>query len=171
MTAEHVTDDTQAIAVPPRSGTLPRTTQSNPQTQLDQQPDQPLTDMLLNYAKTLKGVSLASSMRAPHGTAGLFLTPDLADGPPEAFMLGHEFAHIHPEPDSSLHMTLPANIRQAALDAGWAVPHPMAGQPTVSPNLVMVFAPRDAAERELVTDLIGASHRFAMGRPTHLQGE
>lgn len=159
------------IAVPMRAGALPKTTRTNPQTQLDQQPEEPLTAMLLDSARRFDGVTLASSMRAPAGTAGLYLLPEFAKGPPEAFMLGHEFAHFHPEPDSSLHMTLPDSIRDAALRAGWAVPHPLAGQPTVSPNLVMVFAPRDDAERDVVTDLLGASWRFALGKQTHLQGD
>lgn len=46
------------------------------------------------------------------------------------------------------------------------MPHPMAGLPTVSPHTIMIFAPRDAAERALVARLIRAAELYACGRDT-----
>lgn len=158
-----VTDSLIDIVIPKRAGIAPKVTTNNPQTQIDQQPEQHLTAELLGYVKSLEGVTLQPSRRAPPGTYGLYLDRELAVGQPDAFMLDNEFAHIHPEPDSSLHMTLPNSIRAAALENGWAIAHPMAGQPTVSQNLVMIFAPRDTNEAKTVMDLLYASWHFAAG--------
>ena len=150
--------------LPVRQGPRPRTTTVNPQTQLDQQPAMPLSADLIERIASLPGVNLGPSGRAPHGTIGFYLEAEVGSGPTEAFMLEREFAHVHPRPDHSLHMTLPASVRERAIRAGWATPHPMAGYPTVSPNLVMVYAPRDASEAEVVTRLLTAAWGFASGR-------
>lgn len=165
LNAKYKVSDSQIdITISKRVGSLPKVTTNNPQTQLDQQPSQHLTAELLSFVKGLEGVTLQASRRAPPGTYGLYLARDLALGQPEAFMLDNEFAHIHPEPDSSLHMTLPDDIRTATLENGWAIAHPMAGQPTVSQNLVMIFAPRDDDEAKTVMNLVYASWRFAAGQ-------
>ena len=82
-----------------------------------------------------------------------------------------EFAHLHAAPDASFHLTLPEPLRQQAIDTGWAEPHPLAGHPTVSPNIVMVYAPRDRAEVETVMSLVTASWAFARGDGPKVQGE
>lgn len=149
--------------LPERSGPRPRVTTSNPQTQLDQQPATPLSDALIEAAAALDGVVLAPSNRAPPGTTGFHLEPAHANGPPDAFLLGHEFAHVHPGPDHSLHMILPDALKREAIERGWAEPHPMAGQPTVSPHTVLVYAPRNDAERSTVDGFIRASWSYARG--------
>lgn len=78
-------------------------------------------------------------------------------------MVGHEFAHLHPDPDQSLHMMLPPALAEEAIDAGWAEQHPVARRGLIPPNAVMVYAPRDDTEREVVEGLVRASHAFARG--------
>jgi hypothetical protein len=51
----------------------------------------------------------------------------------------------------------------AALEAGWAEPHPLAGGFTPS-GTVMVYGPRNAEELEVVWNLVQQSHRFATGQ-------
>jgi hypothetical protein len=46
---------------------------------------------------------------------------------------------------------------------GWAVAHPLAGV-RVSPGMVLVYGPRDAAEVEIVAGIAAASHQYATGR-------
>lgn len=161
---ETMTRGLPAPTLPARPGPRPAVTRANPQTQLDQQPEAPFTAALIAHAAGLPGVHLAPSGRAPRGTIGFHLDPGSARGPDRMFMLGSEFAHVHPGPDHSLHMTLPPAVRAAAIAAGWAAPHPMAGQPTVSADLVMVFAPRDRAELAVVVDLVSAAWDYAGGR-------
>jgi len=86
-----------------------------------------------------------------------------AEGPPEAFLAGNEFAHLHPGADQSLHAMLPGPLAMAVVGAGWAEHHPMARQGLIPGTAVMVYAPRDDAERAVVEQLVRASHAFARG--------
>ena len=78
-------------------------------------------------------------------------------------MVEREFAHLHPPPDQSLHMMLPPVLAVEAIDAGWAEQHPVARRGLIPANAVMVYAPRDDAERAVVEQLVRASHAFARG--------
>lgn len=147
-----------------RAGPRPRTTDMNPHTQLNQQPDLPLTRQLIARMAALDHIALGPSGRAPHGTVGFYIDQAQGSDDPDAFMLGREFAHVHPEPDSSLHLTLPEPVRSDAIAMGWAEPHPLAGLPTISRNIVLVYAPRDASELDQVAALARASHSYALGR-------
>lgn len=136
--------------------------------QLDQQPAAPYSKALVEMAQGLPGVVLAWSRRAPENTVGLFLHPAHAKGPADAFMLDTEFAHVHPAPDFSLHLTLPEPLRSEALTAGWVEAHPLAGYPTVSALIVLLFAPRDEDELAIAKHLIKASWAYASdGRSDH----
>ncbi|OWW20808.1 luciferase family protein [Noviherbaspirillum denitrificans] len=153
--------------LPLRAGGKPRTTKTNPHMQLDQAPDVTVLESVIRRAAALPGVRVAHSLRAPAGTAGLFLSRDDAQGPDDAFLLGTEFAHFHPLPDGSMHMTLPAALRQEVIENGWGESHPLAGFPTVSSNTLMVFAPRDASEGEILFELIQQSWAYARGELTN----
>lgn len=78
-------------------------------------------------------------------------------------MIGNEFAHLHPAPDLSLHAMLPPSLAEEAIEAGWAEQHPVARRGLIAANAVMLYAPRDDAEREIVEQLVRAAHAFARG--------
>jgi hypothetical protein len=148
--------------LPPRSGSHPRTTPSNPHTQLDQQPSDPrLVEELARRVFALPGVVEAPSRISVPGARALTLAPGEPVGPPEAFMVPGEFAHVHPAPDHSLHAMLPLDLAQEAIEAGWAEPHPVALMGLIPHNAVMLYAPRDDAELDVVERLVRASHAFA----------
>lgn len=151
--------------LPIRKGPRPRTTPHAPHSQIDQLPEPAeriaLSKQLIAALDDLDGVHLGWSMRAPHGTIGLYLDPACACGEPRAFLLGHEFAHVHVEDDGSLHAILPEPLRSEAMEKGWAEPHPFAGQPTVSLDTVMLYAPRDAGEAAIIASLVRRSWRNA----------
>ncbi|MGL4404543.1 MAG: luciferase family protein [Notoacmeibacter sp.] len=147
--------------LPKRVGQKPRTTTTNPHQQYDQFATPAALQAALDAVKDLAGVRLGNSMRAPYGTIGLFV--DDGKGPSDAFMLGREFAHFHPIPDGSLHLTLPTGIREDAINAGWAEPHPLAGYPTVSKQIVLLFAPRTDEEAKVIASLVKASWAYALG--------
>ena len=96
-----------------------------------------------------------------HEAVRHIVAPGEPAGPPEAFMIDREFAHLHPAPDHSLHAMLPTDVARAAIDAGWAELHPVARMGLLPPTAVMLYAPRDEAELSVVEQLVGASHRFA----------
>ena len=97
------------------------------------------------------------------GAQALWLSEEIAGGRPEAFLIGREFAHVHPPYDGGMHMMLPPEAVEELLAKGWGEPHPMARRGLIPPSAVMVYAPRDAAEVDTVLEVIRASYRFACG--------
>jgi hypothetical protein len=151
-------------SLPVRAGDRPQTTPTNPHTQLDQQPaGSRWTDELARRVFALPGVAEEPSRISVPGARALVLDPDEAKGPPEAFLIGREFAHLHPAPDHSLHAMLPPATVSEAVAAGWAEPHPVALRGLIPPTAVMLYAPRDDAEVDVIEGLVRASHAFARG--------
>jgi hypothetical protein len=113
-------------ALPKRSGPRPRTTPTNPHTQLEQNPERELVEELARRVFTLPGVEERPSAVSVPGARALWLREDVPAGPPEAFMVGREFAHIHPMPEGSLHAALPPEVAREAIRKDWAEQHPVA---------------------------------------------
>ncbi len=150
------------MPLPRRVGDRPRTTPTNPHTQLDQQPtDLHCIEMLAERVFALPGVVEKPSGISVPGARALVLADDEPVGPPEAFLIGREFAHLHPAPDHSLHAMLPSETVAEAVAAGWAEPHPVALRGLIPPTAVMLYAPRDEAELGVIESLVRASHAFA----------
>jgi hypothetical protein len=147
-------------------GERPRTTTTNPHTQLDQQPiDLRWIEELAQRAFALPGVLEEPSRISVPGARALVLAPNEPTGPPEAFLIDREFAHLHPAPDHSLHAMLPPEKVTEAVAAGWAEPHPVALRGLIPPTAVMLYAPRDEAELEVIEGLLRASYAFARRAP------
>jgi hypothetical protein len=154
-----------ALALPARGGDRPRATPTNPHTQLDQQPDDlQWVEELTRRVFALPGVVEEPSRISVPGARALVLAPGEATGPREAFLIDREFAHLHPAPDHSMHAMLPTETVTEAVATGWAEPHPVALQGLIPPTAVMLYAPRDEAEMDVIEGLVRASHAFA--RPT-----
>jgi hypothetical protein len=150
--------------LPRRSGARPRTTPTNPHTQLDQQPPDPaISDLLAERAFALPAVDERPSAISVPGARALWLREGMPAGPPEAFMIGREFAHLHPAPDVSLHLTLPPDWVDHVLAQCWGELHPMAQRGLIPATTVMVYAPRTAEELGVVSRILRVSHRFASG--------
>jgi hypothetical protein len=151
-------------SLPVRPGARPQTTPTNPHTQLDQQPTDPaLREELARRVFALPDVEERPTMISVPGARGLWLRDAVPAGPPEAFMIGREFAHLHPGRDQSLHAALPADVARAAIEAGWAELHPVAMRGLIPPNTVMLYAPRDVKELDVIYGLVLESYRFAGG--------
>jgi hypothetical protein len=152
------------LELPQRAGSRPRTTPTNPHSQLDQQPDdQRLVEELARRAFALPGVVEEPSRISVPGARALVLAPGEPAGPPEAFLVGREFAHLHPTPDHSAHAMLPPEAVREAIEAGWAELHPMARRGLIPETAVMLYAPRDDDELAVTEMLIRASREFAGG--------
>jgi hypothetical protein len=152
------------LDLPQRAGSRPRTTPTNPHTQLDQQPTDPrLADELARRAFSLPGVVEEPSGISVPGARALVLAAGEPAGPPEAFLIGREFAHLHPAPDHSAHAMLPREVVREAVDAGWAEPHPVARMGLIPETAVMLYAPRDDDELAVSEMLLRASRQFAGG--------
>ncbi len=143
-----------------RVGARPRTTPTNPHTQLDQNAPPPLQEKLFALASALPNVVVGRSLVSVPG-ARAFHLPGCAQPVPGGFMLEREFAHLHPVDDGSLHMALPFDVVEHVIDNGWAERHPLAGKFGLPNNVVMVYGPRDDDELEIVAALVRASHAHA----------
>jgi hypothetical protein len=147
-----------------RPGARPRTTATNPHTQLDQQPADPaVRGRLRAELADLPGVAWQPSGISVPGAEALVLASESSVGPAEAFMIGREFAHLHPAPDYSLHLMVPIDLADALIAAGWAELHPVARMGLLPRTAVMVYAPRDDEEAALVARIVAASRAFALG--------
>ncbi|MCW2798851.1 MAG: hypothetical protein JWQ70_323 [Aeromicrobium sp.] len=119
-----------------------------------------LTAMLAE-AGTWPRVRPAESRISVEGASALILA-DITDGPAEAFLIGGEFAHGHAGGDCSLHVALPLPLASAAHDAGWAEPHFLVHEGVLPPNIVMLYAPRDDVEAQVLLGLVRVSYEFAL---------
>ena len=148
--------------LPVRSGPRPATTTEFPHSQVDQQPvDHAVHDELVRRAAGLDGVVVRDSVISVPGAQALFLDEDHAGGPDAAFITEREFAHFHPGPDWSLHLALPDDVADLAIERGWAELHLIARTVDLPTSVVLVYAPRDPAEAEVAWTLLQASHAFA----------
>jgi hypothetical protein len=145
-----------------RAGPRPRTTPTNPHTQLTQNAPSDLQERVFEIASSMSGVVAGPSAVSVPG-ARAFHLPASAHDSPEAFMVGREFAHLHPPSDGSLHLVLAPDVVDGVIENGWAERHPLAGRHGLPANIVMVYGPRDDQELGVVTDLVRASHAFAAG--------
>jgi hypothetical protein len=141
----------------PRAGARPRTTPTNPHTQLDQNAPVALQEKLFSLARGLPGVVVGASHVSVPG-ARAFHLPACSHPAANGFMVEREFAHLHPSSDGSLHLSLPPEIVDTVIANGWAEYHPLAGKHGLPGNIVMVYGPRDEAELEIVGALVRASH-------------
>ena len=74
---------------------------------------------------------------------------------------GREFAHLHPPSDGSFHMILSQSDCDHVLTQGWGELHPLAARGEIRPTVLMVFAPRNRAELDIVLAIADAAHRYA----------
>jgi hypothetical protein len=158
-----VMDDERARPLPDRRGPRPQTTPTNPHMQLDQLPPPRVLAGLTELLFKLPGVGEQPSAISVPGARALWLDPNDARGPRHAFLVGREFAHVHPPPEGSLHVALPPSLVPEAIACGWAEIHPVARLGLIPGNVVMLYAPRDDVEVAVVLGLIRSALAFARG--------
>ena len=134
-----------------------------PHLQLDQFPSEEAVEELLQRCLRIAFVGSKQSRMASPGTHALYLSDEFAIGPPEAFIDGHEFCHLHPSPEGGIHLTLPGGLRDEAIRLGWGEPHPIAAAGILT-TLMTVYAPRDRQETDTVFGLVVQSCQFAQGK-------
>ena len=152
----------QVLSLPSRQGLPPSVTEGIPHIQQDQTSSPEVMEALASWAFSLPSVVELPSAASLPGARALTLADDLQAND-DAMIVGREFAHIHANPGAgSLHLRLPADEAGVVIDAGWGVWHPFALEGSM-PGLIMVFAPRDADDLEVVKLIVGASVEYADG--------
>lgn len=153
-----------ATELPNREGTPPDTHYGLPHQQRSQNPDEALYEALASEMfSTLPEASEQPSGISVPGARALVLDETVDPGPPEAFMVGREFCHLHPPYDASLHLCLPVGRAKDVIAADWGELHPLAAAGRVPATRMMIYGPRDREELEVVYDLVVESYRFAGG--------
>lgn len=151
------------FALPERPGPRPRTTPTNPHQQLDQNAPLHLQEELFQRARSLPDVQITPSQISVPGARAFTLVATAAGGPPEAFMIGREFAHLHPPYDGSLHVMLPEELAASVVAKGWGELHPVVRRGWLPPTALMIYGPRDEAELAAIWTILQASYAFARG--------
>jgi hypothetical protein len=150
--------------LPVRPGPRPTTTDTFPHSQVDQQPaDRSGLDDLRRRAFALDGIVERPSCISVPGARAMVLADDRVAGPETAFIHERELAHFHPDPDWSLHLALPDDIADLAIERGWAELHLIARTDELPGSVVLAYAPRDADEAEVLWTLLQASQAYADG--------
>ena len=150
-------------SVPDRAGERPQTNPAMPHTQLTQLAPVALQETLFERTARLPGVLVGRSHVSVPGARAFHLDEEHAGGPREAFMVGTEFAHLHPPYDGSLHLVLSEAEAREVIARGWGEFHPLVEQGIMPPTNLMVYGPRDEAELETVWQIVQASHATATG--------
>lgn len=132
-----------------------------PHTQLDQNAPVELQEVIVERVRRLPGVSIAASRVSVPG-ARAFVLQDPSDLP-GAFMVGGEFAHLHPPGDGSLHLMLSEEDADEVIAKGWGELHPAAREGLIPGAALMIYGPRDEGELDVVWRIIEASYRLARG--------
>jgi len=82
-------------------------------------------------------------------------------------IVGREFAHIHRHPGAgSLHLRLPADQATEVVTKGWGEWHPFALDGS-APGLVMLFAPRNDGDLDVVQAIIESATDYATSPIDH----
>jgi hypothetical protein len=155
-----------AFELPLRPGPRPTGASALPHIQLDQWPPSEIAEELFVRCLGLPNVRPKQSRMASPDCQALTLPDKLSAGPSDAFIVDHEFCHLHPLPYASIHLTLPKQIRQRAIRQNWAEQHLASRAGILPETLVLVYAPRNLHELAIVFQLVWHSNQFAMGLGT-----
>lgn len=148
------------LTLQPRPGERPSVTTGIPHIQLDQGSSDDVFAELATWAFSRDGIVELPSLASLPGARALTVAQGVTLNS-RAMIVAREFAHIHPQPDGgSLHLRLPAGDARQMVDQGWGEYHPFALDGSI-PNLVMVYAPRDGEDLDVVKTIIAASIEFA----------
>lgn len=151
--------------MPIRLGDRPSTTNTNPHTQLNQQPeDISYVGELQSWAFELANIEKRPSLVSVPGAMAMFMDKAHICTKCNAFMADTEFAHFHPHPDYSLHLGLPQEDAKIIIEKGWGEWHPLIKRGFLPPNIIMMYAPRNQEELEVAKFILGHSYAYAKGK-------
>ena len=147
-----------------RPGPKPETTSRLPHSQLTQHGPDEIIDKLHQWCFSIPDVNNEPSGISVPGARALVMHHG-AQCNHAAFMVGREFAHIHPHPDNgSMHVKLPADQASYVVEKGWGEDHYLVSAGQYPKGLIMVFSPRDEDELDAVKEIVGQSYEFATGK-------
>ncbi|MEM8775987.1 MAG: luciferase family protein [Pseudomonadota bacterium] len=150
-----------SLNLPKRSGPPPETQGRLPHSQLNQHGPDEIIHALHEWCFSLPNINNEDSGISVPGSRALVLR-DGVSGNQAAFMIGREFAHIHPKPDNgSMHLVLPVEDVAEVKQTGWGEDHYLVTQGQWPVGLVMIFSPRNEDELDAVKKIVARSYEFA----------
>lgn len=153
------------LTLPKREGPAPKTLGQLPHSQLTQHGPDEVVEQLHEWCFSLPEILNENSGISVPGSRAMVVRSGVPANQ-GAFMIGREFAHIHPKPDNgSMHLMLPPEEVKTVKATGWGEDHYLVTQGHFPPGLVMVFSPRDAEELEAVKKIVARSYEYATGVP------
>lgn len=152
---------TDSLNLKPRIGEKPETTSKLPHAQrTDHGPDD-VIKKLHAFCFSLPGVNNKQSGISVPGARALVMDSTCACNP-KAFMIGREFAHIHPSPDNgSMHIQLPKDDALEVIAKGWGEDHYLVTLGHLPQGLVLLFSPRNDDELEIIKTIVLRGHSYA----------
>jgi hypothetical protein len=149
--------------LPRRNGAPPVIDDEGPVWQHDQRSVPAVWVAVWSALRGLPGVVQGSSALAEPGTRAVLVPAVREPRPGTSFAESGnplEPAHLHGPCDTSLHVVLPRERGAVVTSRGWGIPCPLA----VHGTELILFAPRDEIELEVVTALATESVRWALAR-------
>jgi hypothetical protein len=146
------------LVLPERVGERPRTDGPYPHSQVSDQGPVELGHEIVERVRALPGITIGETLISVEGATAFHVSKELAVGPPEAFAKGTEFGHLHPSYDTSFHVSARPETVKTVVNGGWGEPLPKA------PNTLLLYAPRDADEVEIVWTIVLDTYHYATGR-------
>ena len=145
--------------LPRRHGDRPQTSRTGPHAQLTDRSTPALWGELVARAFSIDGIRQGhSSVSMPDSMAGLLPNFPHEHGEWSLAVKGAvEPFHIHGVSDTSLHVVLPEELAKVVCAKGWGEPHTYADFPTQ----IMIYAPRNVEELDVVTAILKESVLFA----------
>lgn len=154
-------DLSKSKMLPTKTTPIPVTTTGIPHMQIDIRPIPELSKLLLQKVATIPNVEIRETVMSISGAKGFWVKEQLPLVNPDAIIRGREFAHLHP--DGSLHASLPPELAQRAVNAGWAIHHPWSTRKESWKGFVMIYTPKSKSELDVVLQLVLASYNFVTG--------
>ncbi|KAF2193700.1 hypothetical protein K469DRAFT_691222 [Zopfia rhizophila CBS 207.26] len=152
--------------VPCRSGRRPTMTQwALPQRQWPEPITSEALERLNNLMKDFAAKHVKYLRHGPSKTEGgtgpaIYVLPDVKHINPLASKIFYEVAHVHPS-DHSLHVYLSALDARLVIQQGWGRRFPIDWLAPAS--WIMVYAPRDEGDLEVIERIVKAAGLFATG--------
>jgi hypothetical protein len=90
----------------------------------------------------------------------IYVKPDVETINPVAHKIFFEVAHVHPK-DNSLHVYVSPRDARTVIERGWGQKFPVTW--LAPPSWIMVYAPRNEMEVEVIREIVRAAVSFAIG--------
>lgn len=152
-----------SFAIKARKGMKPETSACVPHIQVTEPSPDDIREALYKWLRTeplFKNHRIGPSDVAEPTSLALYLNNPAVGARPLSPLPGaiYEVGHIHE--DGGMHVALSANDAWEVLAKGWGEVHPAARWGV---NAVLVWAPRDAEELEIVKTIMTAGYRYGIG--------